>query len=138
MPASPRLGELVRFGLVGLSSTALYVILAFSFERILARWPSAASAFGAYAVAGLYSYLAHKLFTFASDGSHGREAPRFVAVSLAGFGLAALLPLVLHDVLGFPFAVPVLLTAILVPVMNFVALRWFVFDGRSAGRDGMS
>jgi putative flippase GtrA len=130
-------GQLLRFGVVGGCATVLYVILAFSFARTFAQWPSAASAFGAYLVAGLFSYLAHKLFTFASDGSHGREAPRFMLVSAAGFGIAALLPFVLHDVMGLSLAIPVLLTAVLVPVMNFVALRWFVFD-RAAGRNGLS
>lgn len=130
-------GQLLRFGVVGGCATVLYVILAFSFARTFAQWPSAASAFGAYLVAGMFSYLAHKLFTFASDGSHGREAPRFMLVSAAGFGIAALLPFVLHDVMGLALAIPVLLTAVLVPVMNFVALRWFVFD-RAAGRNGLS
>lgn len=137
MLVSRQLAQLVRFGFVGLAATVLYVILAFSFAKAFAHWPSAASAFGAYLVAGLFSYLAHKLFTFASDGSHGREAPRFAIVSIAGFGLAALLPFVLHDLMGLSLAIPVLLTAVLVPVMNFVALRWFVFD-RAAGRDGLS
>lgn len=137
MPVSSRFAEIVRFALVGLSATALYVILAFSLENAFAQWPSAGSAFAAYLVAGLYSYLAHKFFTFVSDGSHGREAPRFIVVGIAGFGLAALLPFILHDVMGFAFAVPVLLTAILVPVMNFVALRWFVFDRAAAGTDEM-
>lgn len=119
--------QIARFGCVGLVATALYVVLAFLFARLFEPWPSAASAFGAYLVAGLFSYIAHKLITFASDGRHGREAPRFVLVNLAGFGLAAALPLVLHDMMGMALAVPVVLTAILVPVMNFVALRWFVF-----------
>ena len=138
MPVSRQFAQIVRFGVVGLCATVLYVTLAFFFATTFSRWPSAFSAFAAYVVAGLFSYLAHKLFTFASDGDHAREAPRFVAVSAAGFGLAALLPLVLHDVMGLSLAIPVLLTAVIVPVMNFVALRWFVFRRPAANATASS
>lgn len=134
---SRKLRELLRFGVVGACATVLYVILAFSFTKAFAQWPSAAGAFVAYVVSGVFSYLAHKLFTFASDDRHSREAPRFVVVSIAGFGLAGLLPFVLHDVMGLPLAIPVLLTAVIVPAMNFIALRLFVF-GQGAAAGGLT
>jgi len=137
MPARRHIGQVVRFGFVGLCATMLYVVLALFFATAFPQWPSAIAALAAYALAGLFSYVAHKLFTFASDGRHGREAPRFAVVSLAGFALAALLPLVLHDLMGLSLVIPVMLTATLVPAINFVALRWFVFGRATAGEAGM-
>lgn len=138
MPVRRHIIEVMRFGVVGLCATMLYVSLAFFFATTFAQLPSVAAAVAAYLLAGLFSYLAHKVFTFASDGRHRREAPRFAVVSLAGFAMAALLPLILHDLMGLSLVIPVMLTATLVPVMNFVALRWFVFDQGATGEAGMS
>jgi hypothetical protein len=52
---------------------------------------------------------------------------------LTGFGLAIayLLPLLLVGQFGLPVAVPILLTCILIPVVNFVVLERWIFSGRA-------
>ncbi|QKV19809.1 GtrA family protein [Oricola thermophila] len=127
MSRSWKSSRIARFGIVGIAATMLYMVLALAFEASFPRWPAAAGAVGAYAIAGLFSYFAHKLFTFGSECDHAQEAPRFIVVTLGGYALAALLPLVLHDIMKLPLLLPVLLTATLVPIVNFIALRWFVF-----------
>lgn len=130
---SPRnLDQITRFGLVGLAGTILYVFLALAYDATFPRWPATVGAFGAYTVAGLFSYLSHKMFTFASEGDHAREAPRFIFVTACGYALATLLPLVLHDMMDLPLLLPVLLTATLIPIVNFFLLRRFVFPSSVA------
>ncbi|MET3578747.1 putative flippase GtrA [Mesorhizobium robiniae] len=125
--------RLLKFASVGLAATILYALCAGLFASAGSRYLSPALAsVAAYAIAAIFSYLGHKFFTFMSAGSHQFEAPRFAV--LTGFGLAAayLLPMVLVGQFGLPVAIPILLTCILIPVVNFVVLDRWIFSGRSA------
>lgn len=88
----------------------------------------------AYAVAAIFSYLGHKFFTFMSAGSHRFEAPRFAVLTGCGLAVAYLLPALLVGQFGLPVSVPILLTCILIPVVNFVVLDRWIFSGRSTAR----
>ncbi|WP_254016374.1 GtrA family protein [Mesorhizobium escarrei] len=131
--------RLLKFASVGLAATVLYALCACLFTSAGSRYLSPATAsVSAYAVAAIFSYLGHKFFTFMSAGSHQFEAPRFAV--LTGFGLAAayLLPMLLVGQFGLPVAIPILLTCILIPVVNFVVLERWIFSHRAAaglGRD---
>lgn len=120
---------LARFGAVGLSATVLYAVLAYVFGQGAHFAPVRAS-LAAYAVAAAYSYVAHKIVTFMSPGPHRSEAPRFVVATAAGFAIAYLAPAVLVGWLGLPPALPIVLTSLLVPVVNFILLSRWVFAGR--------
>ena len=108
----------------------LYALCAWLFTSAGSTYlPPATASVAAYAVAAIFSYLGHKFFTFMSAGSHQFEAPRFAV--LTGFGLAAayLLPMLLVGRFGLPVAIPILLTCILIPVVNFVVLERWIFSG---------
>jgi putative flippase GtrA len=131
--------RLLKFASVGLAATVLYALCAWLFTSAGSRYLSAATAsVAAYVVAAIFSYLGHKFFTFMSAGSHRFEAPRFAVLTGSGLAAAYLLPLLLVGQLGLPVAIPILLTCILIPVVNFVVLERWIFSGRSTaglGRD---
>lgn len=124
--------QLVLFWIVGLGATVLYAVLAALFsigETALLR-PGTGSVL-AYAIAAAFSYTGHKYFTFVSDGAHRFEAPRFVALTLLGLAISFALPAVLSGILGVPAAIPIVLTCLLVPLVNYLVLsRWVFVRGR--------
>jgi len=119
-----------RFALVGIVSTLLYALLAMAFSE-LTRWPAAVGSLVAYVLAGVFSYTAHRSFTFRSDRSHRQAAPRFIGLSLVGYGIATAAPLLLTDWAGLPNVFAVGLTSLLVPALNFVLMRAMVFTSPS-------
>ncbi len=129
MSLPPYLAKLVRFAGVGGAATVIYAALA-AILGALAVGAVAASLL-AYALAGLFSYFGHKRVTFRSDRAHGEEAPRFVAASAMGAGIATAAPLVLTDALHLPGLVAIGFTCVAVPAMNFLVLDLLVFGRRS-------
>lgn len=124
--------RLSRFVTVGASATVLYAVLAFCLSGGLglAMLPAAPASLAAYAVAAVFSYAGHKYVTFVSHGAHVFEAPRFLALTALGLGFAWLLPTILVSGFGLPPAVPIVVTCILVPVVNYVVLgRWVFASG---------
>jgi putative flippase GtrA len=125
--------KLLRFGLVGIAATALYAILATLFMSRIGLDAVPAS-LAAYAAAALFSYLAHKSATFMSRGLHRTEAPRFLLLTAVGLAVAYAAPAVLTGVFGLPGIVPVLVTCVLVPALNLLALDRWVFARRNPDR----
>ncbi|TIT20647.1 MAG: GtrA family protein [Mesorhizobium sp.] len=126
---------LARFGSVGIAATILYAVMA----TALVKWqrfglsPVGAS-LAAYTAAALFSYLAHKFVTFASSGSHRSEAPRFFLLTATGFAVAYAAPALLTTKLGLPPIIPIVVTCLLVPAVNFLVLDRWVFAQRRRGQ----
>jgi putative flippase GtrA len=57
------------------------------------------------------------------------ELPRFLLLTASGLAVAVALPGLLTQMLGVPASVPILLTCIAVPVINYVVLGRWVFRG---------
>ena len=130
--AGPR--RLMRFGMVGIAATALYGVLAVLLTN--GRWiglDAVQASLAAYAVAALFSYVAHKSVTFMSPGLHRTEAPRFFLVTAIGFAVAYTAPALLTGVFGMQSIISVLATCIVVPAVNFLVLDRWVFAARKSG-----
>ncbi|WP_052341221.1 GtrA family protein [Salinarimonas rosea] len=117
---------LVRLLAVGGTSTGLYLALAFAGEARLGL-PAAAASIGAYAVAAVFSYLAHRGFTFRSRRPHREAAWRFSLLTAAGWGAALAIPVVLTGAFGAPPLASFLVVAIAIPAANALALSRLVF-----------
>jgi putative flippase GtrA len=115
-----------RFVLIGIASTVLYAVLAFAFARMEGLGATGASVL-AFTLAAVFSYAGHKYVTFVSDGAHRLELPRFLVLSASGLAVAIALPGLLTEMLGMPAAIPILLTCLIVPVVNYVVLGRWVF-----------
>ncbi len=120
--------RLAKFASIGMAATVIYGIGA----SLLAAGPlaPAAASLSAYAIAALFSYAGHKFFTFTSAGAHRFEAPRFIVLNFFGLAVSYVLPGLLTARLGMHVAVPILLTCVLIPVVNFVVLDRWVFSNR--------
>ena len=115
----------LRFGVVGGCSTLLYPLLAWGLGR--AGLASVAASVAAYALAAVFSFNAHRRFTFSSAGEARAEVPRFVVVNAAGLAIATAAPLILTELLGLHPLVAIATTCVLVPLLSFLALDRFVF-----------
>jgi putative flippase GtrA len=111
---------------VGAMATLLYAALAV-FGASQTHLPASLVSLMAYALAAGCSYLAHRFFTFNVTGSHGDAPARFATLSLAGYAIAFLAPLILTDMLGWPSPWPIAVTCIAVPLFNAWALSRLIF-----------
>ena len=122
--------QMIRFAIAGLGATLLFVALTMALDQYQPKWPGFFSAFIAYAICSLYSYIAHKYSTFRSKGKHKREAPRFVFLIALGYVIAVAFPAFLHDYLLWPLIIPTVLVAVVVPCINFFGMQYFVFSSQ--------
>lgn len=124
--------RLVRFLMVGGVSTSIYAAGTVLLTRVgHGRLTPGEASVLAYLVGAAFSYTAHKLFTFRSDGAHAVAAPRFATSTACGLTLSYGLAEVLSHWLGLPIEVPVAIATILVPVMNYLLLsRWVFAEAR--------
>jgi putative flippase GtrA len=119
-----------RFALVGIGSTLIYALCALFLSRGQgAALPATSASVAAYAAAALFSYAGHKYFTFVSSGTHAMELPRFLLLTASGLIVAFALPELFTQVLGIPASIPIVLTCVVVPVVNYVVLGRWVFRG---------
>ena len=116
--------SLVRFGLVGVSNTAIGFGAFWGLHRVL----RAAAAQGiAYTIGTLWSYYWNRRWTFQSQGKVASEASRFFGLQIGFMLLSSALLGVLVDHAHFPpwpcwFAVSALIT-----ILNFLASRYWAF-----------
>jgi putative flippase GtrA len=128
---SIHLPRLSRFALVGLLSTLVYAVVALVlgavFENAAGQAPISLLA---YAIAAIFSYIAHRLFTFASSGAYRSEIPRFVLLTLTGAGISFVIPVIVEYWLGLPILFSVAAVCIIIPLSNYFALDRWVFGDR--------
>ncbi|WP_353643947.1 GtrA family protein [Mesorhizobium sp. WSM2239] len=110
---------------VGVAATILYFVLASSTSVILQVSPSISSVV-AYLLSAVFSYCGHKYLSFTSSGAHTIEAPRFVVTTTLGLLIAYLLPLAAER-MGLPHFVAYAAVCLVVPMVNFVLLKRWVF-----------
>ena len=127
MPGTRLPGRLSRFAIIGAMSTLIYALVALFLSNGYHVFPVTEASLAAYVFAALFSYAGHKYFTFVSHGSHSFEGPRFVVLTLLGLALSFVLPTVLSGIMSLPAQVPIALTCVLVPVVNYMLLRHWVF-----------
>jgi putative flippase GtrA len=118
--------RLACLALVGGAATMLYALITLVGAALVAAPVALVSVF-AYGIAAALSYAGHRLFTFGQRGPHGAAPLRFAGLSLAGYGIAFALPLLISDLGGVSPIVPVLLTSVVVPALNALALSRLVF-----------
>lgn len=134
MDSRERLKLVSRFVLVGGAATAFYAVLALGLDRLIGRVASQATiSLAAYLLAAGFSYLAHRIFTFASNGDHRFEVPRFALVTISGATISFALPVLLQSWFELPMLVPVIAVCTIIPLINFLVLERWVFTSKTAG-----
>lgn len=119
-----------RFALVGGAATLIYAGL---------TW-TAAAAYGvpvplaspaAYGVAAGWSYLGHRGLTFRGSQPHPRARLRFLALTLVGYAVAFLVPVLMDRVPGGRPEAAILLTCLAVPLANYIVMSRHIFADRT-------
>jgi putative flippase GtrA len=116
--------QLPRFCVVGAINTSIYVAVAaigmgaFGLTQLLSNAI-------AYTVASSFSFFVNSVWSFAVSPRAHRYA-RFQLVGLIGMGVCVALG---HagDKLHWPYAITVLATALIAPLVSFLAHRWYTF-----------
>ncbi len=130
------LGQLIRFGIAGGISTAIYSAVylpltawVFPAHRAVLAVPFA------FAVAVTAGFFLHSAWSFKGHGtrdSSGRQHAKFVAVQGFGLVLNALLTWLITGLLRQPAWVPLIPVIFVIPLATFALNRWWVFgEGHS-------
>jgi putative flippase GtrA len=121
------LGEVVRFGMVGGLSTALYLAFLAFFWHLFGLPLSAAAAL-AYGLGMTLNYVMQRGWTFRSNRSHRLAVPIFVFIHGIGMSLNAIVLGALVDGLGWSFIVGQSAALILVFAWSYLIQKFFVFN----------
>ncbi|WP_169054145.1 GtrA family protein [Nitratireductor sp. XY-223] len=125
--------QITRFALVGCVSTFIYVAAAIGLEHLFgAHFGQSFLSLLAYGPAAVFSYSAHRIFTFESDSAYSLEIPRFVVLTAVGATLSFGLPFVTGTWMNLPMFVTATVVTIAIPIMNYIVLDRWVFGERSA------
>ena len=120
--------RILRYAAIGGVSTLIYAVLTLALSAMHGfGMPVTIASIAGYGAGAVFSYCGHRFVTFMSDGAVGFEIVRFACATAFGFLLSVGLAVILADVAGLPPLVPVAIASILVPVLNFIILRKFVF-----------
>ncbi|MBZ9991769.1 GtrA family protein [Mesorhizobium sp. BH1-1-5] len=120
--------RILRFAAIGGISTLIYAVVTLALsDRHGFGMPATTASIAGYGAGAVFSYCGHRFVTFMSDGAVGFEIVRFACATAIGFLLSVGLAVALADIAGLPALVPVAMACALVPVLNFVILRKFVF-----------
>ena len=123
------LGLASRFGVVGVAATLTYLAVANLLIHFASVGPGISSVL-AYLAGMAVSYIGQSRWTFQGAGSEGRLA-RFVILSLVGLMTSFVAPLAAVRV-GCPAAVGTAVPVLAVPLLSFVAMKWWVFSNSRA------
>jgi putative flippase GtrA len=124
------LPTLSRFAVVGGLATGTYLVVsnALIFIHIL---PGAFSSAVAYMVAMLISYAGQSRFTFRVGNGDAQQPLRYIAMSACGIGISYLSVFAAEHVLRMAPAWGTLATAIIVPIISFLMMKFWVFTPRT-------
>lgn len=116
---------ILRFALVGLANTLVYLALCFALEALTAL-PSPAINAIAMGVGLVVSYLSHARITYRGSTPHRQGGPRFVVATAAIFASAAAVQwLAVRQ--GLPPGFSYLLVALWYPAAGFVVHHFWTF-----------
>jgi putative flippase GtrA len=128
--ASPRrelIGQLIRFGLVGLGSTLLYAAVYWPLATYV-MWPVLAVVI-AFAVAVTAGFFLHSRWSFKGHErtEDKRTKAQFFAVQTVGMLMNAAFTWVAVDWLHGPTWWPLIPAVLITPIVTFALNRWWVF-----------
>ncbi|MGU7811765.1 GtrA family protein [Burkholderia sp. AW49-1] len=116
--------RLARFGLSGLGSTALHMLVASAMYALFDATQVIANAV-AFVCATVFSYLANTLWSFSST-VHSRNLLRYLTVALVGFAETMLLARA-AELLDMPRGVAIVAIALVIPPTMFVLHRLWTY-----------
>ena len=117
--------QVLRFGIVGATVSAVYVLLYLAFLAIGLVQPLA-NAF-AFMLAVGFQYLAHARFTFSAELNDLAQIRRFIAMILLGFLTSAIITSLIGPALALPDWLSAIAVTVVLPIQNFIFMSRWVF-----------
>lgn len=125
--ASEALGlKFVRFGFVGVMSGLVFAAVTAIFTGRLGMDPKLASIVG-YVASMPLNFAGNRRFAFRSGNALHTDLLQFVLLHTCNILLTTFAMGVVVDGLKLHYAVGILLSIVIVPCVNFVAMNWWVF-----------
>ena len=122
--------RVLRYGAVGLASTALYVLLVALLVEVFSIDPVISAIVSCAATIVLAYGLNHR-WVFASNRGHTAAFPRFVAATIISLTLNGGIMHVAVNYLAWSYLLGVALTVVIVPPTNFALNYFWCFRQRS-------
>lgn len=129
----PEASRLLRFGVVGVVSTATHYVTALSLVAV-AGLPIQIAHLAGFLCAVPVSFLGHYHWTFGSRVRYGRAALRFVAIALGAFVASMALLDALERLVAWRAAASLFVSLLVIPIASYVFNRVFVFGVPGARR----
>ena len=123
---APLLRQAASFGLIGVTATAVHVLVALA-ARHWANLPPLTASFTVCPAAVSVSYFGNTLLTFGAAPWRRDQIARFVVMSLCGLAVGQGIIWLLVTRLGLPFWVGLAGMVAVVPASSFAAARLWVF-----------
>lgn len=118
--------RLVRFGLVGACATLVYIAVGIAANEIFLITPVVASILAQTVAFGI-SYIGHSMYSFRVETDHNIFLWRFSAIAALTFVLSTLTTWLIVDVAHLSSRIGLLAVAVLIPVVNYLFNRHWVF-----------
>jgi putative flippase GtrA len=124
--AKIEIGRFVRFGLVGICATLVYVLISLVANEALRIAPVPSSVL-AQAVAFGVSYIGHSAYSFRVKTNHRVIFWRFMVITGLTFILATVTTWLIADAAGLSPRIAIATVALLIPAVNYICNRFWVF-----------
>ena len=125
------MGQLMRFGVIGVIATVIHVAIALLLHHLIGVSPLWSNAI-AFITAWMFSYVGNRVWTFESETRHTRAIPRYFLVSCCGFALNQLIVFVTVSWWGWPFWLALACAVTIVPLISFTASRYWAYGQSEA------
>ena len=119
-------GEILRFGLVGVSSVGVYLVIIITLMK-LTPFPLPTAAVVAYMFAMVWNYLLQRNWTFRSKNKHSFVVPRFIIVHAVGIVINAASLHVLATGAGLSYVVAQVVAIVFVATWSYLVQKIWVF-----------
>jgi len=124
--------QMVKFGFVGLSATAIHTVMLLFLVEKLGVGPVLAS-IPAFLTALVISFLVNHHWTFAVKGAYGRYFSRYAAVSGTGLILNIAIMYGTVSLMHQSYVVGLGVVIIFVPLISFLLQRYWTFSNPNQG-----
>lgn len=120
-------GRICRFFSIGMIATGVHITLCLILVAGFGA-PEQGANFTAFLVALGVSFFGHHGWTFKSNAAYNQVLPRFLGVAFTGYFASAAMLYVLQDVSALPPAVRLVVAAMVIPAVSYLAYRFLVFE----------
>lgn len=121
------LGQIRRFGIVGILATTVHVFVAYLVVSLTGSLPQLANLFG-FLCAFLVSYFGHLHYTFQPEFASDSYFRRFLILSGLSFLTSASIVYFLTNTLGLDFRWALAAMAVIVPGISFIVAKFWAFS----------